>query len=268
MGESLGAEHPLRLATALRVVLPRRDRAVPAGRADLHVHSIWSDGAQAPAAIVRAAAGRVDVLAITDHDEIRGALEAREFARAHSELGVDVVIGEEVSTLNGHVLALWIEERVPPGLSAERTIALIHDQGGLAVAAHPFHPIPHHRVGYRPLATLIPHLALDAVEVVNNSGIFSRIYDAWAALRNVEWMLPVTGGSDAHDVWYVGGALTRFHGRDASALRRDLIAGLTRAHARWSWTFDKMPRHLRMQWRSAVRFVRLNRRPIEVSLGR
>ena len=159
MGESLGAEHPLRLATALRVVLPRRDRAVPAGRADLHVHSIWSDGAQAPAAIVRAAAGRVDVLAMTDHDEIRGALEAREFARAHSELGVDVVIGEEVSTLNGHVLALWIEERVPPGLSAERTIALIHDQGGLAVAAHPFHPIPHHRVGYRPLATLIPHLA-------------------------------------------------------------------------------------------------------------
>ncbi len=106
---------------------------------------------------------------------------------------------------------------------------------------------------------------MDAVEVVNNSGIFSRIYDAWAALRNVEWMLPVTGGSDAHDVWYVGGALTRFHGRDASALRRDLIAGQTRAHARWSWTFDKMPRHFRMQWRSAVRFVRLNRRPIEVS---
>src|SRR2546429_9916693 len=81
-------------------------------------------------------------------------------------------------------------------------------------------------------------------------------------------MIPVTGDSDAHDVWYVGGALTRFHGRDASALRRDLIAGLTRAHARWSWTFDKMPRHLRMQWRSAVRFVRLNRRSIEVSYGR
>src|SRR5437773_4700604 len=219
MAESLGAEPPLRLATALRVVLPRRDRAVPAGRADLHVHSIWSDGAQAPAAIVRAAAGRVDVLAITDHDEIRGALEAREFARAHSELGVDVVIGEEVSTLNGHVLALWIEERVPPGLSAERTIALIHDQGGLAVAAHPFHPIPHHRVGYRPLATLIPHLALDAVEVVNNSGIFSRIYDAWAALRNVEWMLPVTGGSDAHDVWYVGGALLPRSRRQCTAPR-------------------------------------------------
>src|SRR5437879_13820249 len=121
MGESLGAEHPLRLATALRGVLPRRDRAVPAGRADLHVHSIWSDGAQAPAAIVRAAAGRVDVLAITDHDEIRGALEAREFARAHSELGSDVVIGEEGSTLHGPVLARSIEERVPAGRPAVRT---------------------------------------------------------------------------------------------------------------------------------------------------
>src|ERR1044071_817854 len=109
MGESLGAEHHLRLATALRGVLPRRDRAVPPGRADLHVHSTWRDGAQAPAAIVRAAAGPGGGPAITRQHEVRGALEAREFARAHSALGVDVVIGEEVSTLNGHVLALWIE---------------------------------------------------------------------------------------------------------------------------------------------------------------
>jgi hypothetical protein len=52
---------------------PRHPRAVlPAGRADLHVHSCWSDGVQPPEAIVRAAAGSVDVLALTDHDEIRG----------------------------------------------------------------------------------------------------------------------------------------------------------------------------------------------------
>jgi predicted metal-dependent phosphoesterase TrpH len=72
------------------------------GRADLHVHSYWSDGAQSPEAIVRAAAGRVDVVALTDHDEIRGALRARVFAAAHPELAVDVVVGEEISTLNGH----------------------------------------------------------------------------------------------------------------------------------------------------------------------
>ena len=149
MDQSPGPRHHVRVGAALRGVLPRAGPAVSAGRADLHVHSVWSDGAQSPKAIVMAAAGRVDVLAITDHDEIRGALEARQFARAHPELGVDVVVGEEVSTLNGHVLALWIEEAVPPGLTAERTIALIHAQGGLAVAAHPFHPIPHHRAGHR-----------------------------------------------------------------------------------------------------------------------
>ena len=61
MEERLGPGHHVRLATALRGVLPRGERAVPTGRADLHVHSTWSDGAQPPAAIVRAAAGRVDV---------------------------------------------------------------------------------------------------------------------------------------------------------------------------------------------------------------
>src|SRR5262245_18671690 len=140
--------------------------AAALGRADLHVHSWWSDGAQSPEEVVRAAAGRVDVLALTDHDEIAGALRAREFARDHPALGVDVVIGEEVSTLNGHLLALFLEERVPPGLSAERTIELIHEQDGLAVVAHPFHPIRYRRLGRPSLAALIPHLPLDGIEVV------------------------------------------------------------------------------------------------------
>ena len=112
------------------------------GRADLHVHTVWSDGAQRPEVIVEAAHDRqVDVVAITDHDEIRGALRARDWAREHPELGVDVVVGEEISTLNGHLLGLFLEECVPPGLSALDTISEIHAQGGLAVAAHPFHPL-------------------------------------------------------------------------------------------------------------------------------
>ena len=107
------------------------------GRADLHVHTLYSDGGQSPEAVVRAAAGRLDVVAITDHDRIAGALRGRDYAREHPELGVDVVIGEEISTLNGHLLALYLEERVPPGLSAHESIRRIHDQGGLAVAASP-----------------------------------------------------------------------------------------------------------------------------------
>jgi hypothetical protein len=71
---------------------------------------------------------------------------------------VDVVIGEEVSTLNGHLLALYLQERVPPGMPADLTIELVHAQGGLAVAAHPFHPIRYRHPGRPALASLIPHL--------------------------------------------------------------------------------------------------------------
>jgi predicted metal-dependent phosphoesterase TrpH len=229
------------------------------GRADLHVHTAWSDGAQRPEAIVDAARGRLDVVAITDHDEIRGALRARVYAQAHPELGVDVVVGEEISTVNGHLLGLFLEECVPPGLTALETIAAIHAQGGLAVAAHPFHPIRGVARGQVSIGRLIRDLPLDAIEVVNNAGVFSAPYNAWAALRNVELMLPVTAGSDAHDVWYVGSAITRFEGRDAAALRRALLTGRTRAHVDWSWTVGKMPQHLAMQLRAGYRFLRRQR---------
>jgi predicted metal-dependent phosphoesterase TrpH len=238
--------------------------APAAGRADLHVHSHWSDGAQSTERIVRAAVGRVDVVGFTDHDEIRGALRAREFARAHPELGVVVVVGEEISTLNGHLIGLWLEELVPPGLTALQTIERIHAQGGVAVVAHPFHPIRGTARGHRSIGPMAGDLPLDAIEVVNNAGAFSRLYDAWAAVRNLEWMLPVTAGSDAHDVWYLGSAVTRFSGRDGAALRTALMAGQTRAHVAWSWTADKMPRHLRIQLRAMLRFLRLSRQRMHV----
>jgi predicted metal-dependent phosphoesterase TrpH len=246
----------------------RRRLPAVAGRADLHVHSHWSDGAQSPERIVRAAAGRVDVVALTDHDEIRGALRAREFAAEHPELGVDVVVGEEISTLNGHLIGLWLQDVVPPGLSALRTIELIHAQGGLAVAAHPFHPIRGAARGHRSIGPMIGELPLDAIEVVNNAGVFSRLYDAWAAVRNLEWVLPVTAGSDAHDVWYLGSAVTRFAGRGAADLRTALTAGQTRAQVAWSWTADKMPRHLRIQLRAMIRFLRLPRQRIDMGTVR
>jgi predicted metal-dependent phosphoesterase TrpH len=257
------ASEPVLVSPARRPRRPRhhgRHRLLASGRADLHVHTCWSDGADWPETVVQAAAGRVDVLAITDHDEIRGALRGQEFAQEHPELGVDVIVGEEISTLNGHLLGLYLRERVPPGLPAAATIDLIHAQGGLAIAAHPFHPYRGRARGHRSVGALIPDLALDGIEVVNNAGLCSWFYDAWAALRNVEWLLPVTAGSDAHDVWYLGSAVTRFPGRDAAALWRALAAGRTRAHVNWSWTAGKVPRHLTIQIRSLFRFLALRYR--------
>jgi predicted metal-dependent phosphoesterase TrpH len=229
----------------------------PRGRADLHVHSSWSDGAQTPQALVRRAAGRVHVLAVTDHDEIRGALVARDFARARPDLGVEVIVGEEISTQNGHLLGLFLEEAVPPGLPALATIERIHAQDGLAVVAHPYHPMNLRARGAPYLTDLIDDLPIDAIEVVNNAGFFSWLYDGFAALRNGEWALPVTGGSDAHDLWYVGSGVTRFEGRSSEDLRRAIRAGKTQTQVRWRWTVDKAPRHLAIQLRSLIRFAAL-----------
>jgi predicted metal-dependent phosphoesterase TrpH len=120
-------------------------------------------------------------------------------------------------------------------MSAARTIDAIHAQGGLVIAPHAFHPIRYTRRGHAPLAHALGRLRVDALETVNNSGPLARIYDAHAAVANERWRLPVVGGSDAHDVRYVGSALTRFEGTDSLALRAALAAGRTHAHRNWRW---------------------------------
>jgi hypothetical protein len=107
-----------------------------------------------------------------------------------------------------------------------------------------------------------PHLPLDGVEIVNNSGFTCRLYDAWAAFRNAEWLLAVTGGSDAHDVAYVGSAVTRFEGRDAAALRRALLERRTRAHLEWKWTIGNVPRPFAVKVQSFVRSLNAGRRVV------
>jgi predicted metal-dependent phosphoesterase TrpH len=107
-------------------------------KADTHVHTTHSDGHAGVDEVLDHAARQIDlrVIAITDHDTIEGALEARSLAERY---GIEVVVGEEVSTADGEQLALFIEERLPPGLPAAETIAAAHAQGGLCVAAHPYY---------------------------------------------------------------------------------------------------------------------------------
>jgi hypothetical protein len=133
---------------------------------------------------------------------------------------VDVVLGEEISTLNGHLIGLYLTERVPPGPSARESIRVVHDQGGVAVAAHPFHPLRGVVRGHRSIGHLIPDLPLDAI-----------------------------------DVWYLGSAFTTFPGSEVVALRAALETGRTRAQIGWSWTAAKMPRHVHIQSQSAIRFL-------------
>src|SRR5690242_8030491 len=103
---------------------------------DLHCHTAASfDCLASPESVVKAAASRgLTHLAITDHDRIEGALRARDVAPA----GLAIIVGEEVKTSDGDLVALFLERAVPPGMSARDTIAAVREQGGMVGIPHPF----------------------------------------------------------------------------------------------------------------------------------
>ena len=206
------------------------------GRADLHLHTTASDGWPAPHQLVDyARATRLDVIAVTDHDTIEGALRAADYAAGFSKL--HVVIGEEVSSRDGHIVALYVERRIRPGMSAAATVHAIHEQGGLAVAVHPFWRTQRrirngrvHGVGW-----LAAELDFDAVEVENATPGF-YVFNQLARRLNMGLGSAELGGSDAHILDAVGRAFTMFPGKTPKALRTAIesattVAGRTRYRA-------------------------------------
>jgi hypothetical protein len=229
------------------------------GFADLHLHTVFSDGADEPEDVVDAARRRgLDVLAVTDHDTIEGALLAARHAAGH-EGGPEVIIGEEVSSRDGHILGLFLQRLVPRGLSAEETVDLIHAQQGIAIAAHPFwhqeqqrHRWPH---GVGP--ELLAKVPFDAVECWNG-GLTPSMYLANRRASRMARLLGMAGigGSDAHIREAVGLCRTRFEGRSAAALRRALLDGrVSMASARYG------PRILLRYLRWAIRMKQGRIRP-------
>jgi len=207
-------------------------------RADLHMHTSCSDGWPSPAELVTHVIASTDlrVIAVTDHDTLEGALRAAD--RAAKAGGIEVVIGEEVSSRDGHILGLFLERRVRPGMSAAATLHAIHDQGGLAIAPHPFWRTLRresnggvvHGVGW-----LAAELEFNAIEVENGTPGF-YVFNRMARRLNLGLGSAETGSSDAHILDAIGRAYTEFRGSTAADLRRaiearDTVAGRSRYKA-------------------------------------
>jgi predicted metal-dependent phosphoesterase TrpH len=203
------------------------------GRADLHIHTRASDGIDPIPAILDFVEHRteLDVIAITDHERIDAAIAARTMAR---DLGhrAQVVVGEEVSTLGGHLLALFIEERVRPLRSLRTTIAEIHEQGGLAIPAHPLVPYPLCAQGWV-LRRLIhdgdPRVRPDAIEAFNPTAL-GRPWHGRVVRFAAEHGLPTIGNSDSHQAIAVGTGWSTFPGRTADDLRAAILERTTHHH--------------------------------------
>lgn len=197
------------------------------GRADLHIHSLASDGISSVAEILAAAeAARLDVIAITDHERMDAALAAHILAET-SGSEVSVIVGEEVTTRSGHVIGLFMRERIRPWGSLRSTVARIHEQGGLAIIPHPLVPYPL-CVSGRAVRALMddpdPIFHPDGIEAFNASTARMR-WSRGAPEFARKVGLTALAGSDAHRAADVGHAVTTFSGRTPDDLRAAIAAG-------------------------------------------
>jgi predicted metal-dependent phosphoesterase TrpH len=203
------------------------------GRADLHIHTLASDGTASVEEILRhvAARGDLDVIAIADHERIDAAVAARAMAR---EMGLpfEVVIGEEVTTRGGHLLALFIEEPVKPFRSLRTTIAEVHELGGLAIPTHPLVPLPICAQGWmlrRLLASDDPRIRPDGLETFNPTTV-GRPGHARAIAFASAHGLAMLGNSDAHAAELIAQGWTSFPGRTADDVRDAILERRTHWH--------------------------------------
>jgi len=187
---------------------------------DLHCHTSASfDSLASPESVVKAAATRgLTHLAITDHDKIEGALRARDAAPAD----LTIIIGEEIKTADGDLIALFVEDAVAPGQPARDTIDAVRAQGGLVGIPHPFDRFRRSMLKDPRLEAMAP--LVDWVEA-HNARVVGGTGNEQAAAFALEMGLPGIAVSDAHSVVEVGVAYTVLEGNPSTA--EGLMAALT-----------------------------------------
>jgi hypothetical protein len=220
------------------------------------MHSELSDGLSSIEEVLESAERvGLDVIALTDHDDIRGAFALRDLATRRSS-PVEVVPGIEVTTRSGHLLALWVEDEVPMFCSLAEAIRRIHEGGGIAVVPHPLSYLTF-SVGEGALGQLAAlgktEGLVDAIEVRNPS-YAGRVRASRAAWLNAHVLrIAETGSSDAHHAALVGTCWTDFAGQTADELRSALRSRATKADGR-GWTLrEHLDGAAKQQWRSMVR---------------
>jgi predicted metal-dependent phosphoesterase TrpH len=211
-GQLAARRHPADGNPALRRKLAER----PLIDVDLHMHTDHSYDCATPVEVLLAAARErgLGAIAVTDHNEISGAIEAREQA-ARSTSGphprLKIIVGEEVKTADqGEVIGLFIKEKIPRGLSLQETIDQIRGQGGLVYVPHPFdrmHSVP----DYENLLEVLEQV--DALEVFNPRVAINAFNDE-AARFAAKYRIVAGAGSDSHVAQGLGSVRIRMRDFD------------------------------------------------------
>jgi predicted metal-dependent phosphoesterase TrpH len=196
---------------------------------DLHMHTDHSGDCATPVEVLlQTARDRgLGAIAITDHNEVSGALEARRIAESMAD--IKVIVAEEVKTAEqGEVIGLFLEEKIPKGLTMAETIAAIRAQGGLVYVPHPFdrfHSVP----DYEHLLDIVEEI--DILEVFNPR-VAVTAFNEEAERFARKYRIVAGAGSDSHVAPGLGSVRTRIHDFDGPAefLEAMRDADITRKH--------------------------------------
>lgn len=216
---------------------------------DLHIHTSSSkDGESTVLQVLRAAsAAGLDAIAITDHDTMDGYYIAREI-----ESDVLLIPGVEVSTREGHLIALGVEEAPGPGGSILDTIAAVRDQGGVTILPHPFHRYRHGAA----LKCREAFYEVDAIEVFNSRYVIPHAnHQAFRLARKMG--KPTVAGSDAHNARFVGYGITRVDAeKNVPSILQAIREGRTVPEGRKTPIRVYTKQSLKNSWRKISRKVR------------
>jgi predicted metal-dependent phosphoesterase TrpH len=213
------------------------------GKADLHIHTTHSDGMASVAQVLDFVENEtdLDLIAITDHDMFDGADEARNLA-ARRNYRFQVLTGMEVTTIEGHLLVLGIDEPVPSLRGLDWTIARVHEQGGRVIAPHPMswmiRSIGRHgllRIHNNPS----DEVCFDGFETLNPSLAGRVVAQRVREINQSVLQLAETGGSDSHVLPTIGTAVTVFPGRTPADLLSALVDKTTTVEGHY-WTREEM----------------------------
>lgn len=184
-------------------------------KAELHVHSRYSDGLDSVEKILEEAVKKgIEVISITDHDTLNGSLSAIEFVEAE-KLEIIVIPGIEVSTSSGHLLVYGTLREIETNLPMDETCRIVKEAGGVTVLAHPFDFL-------RKGTTKIKDFKhVDCVEVFNAKNYFNFLANFFAKRFKKHGI----GGSDAHCAKHLGLVLNYLESTDKSAILKALFDG-------------------------------------------
>lgn len=166
-------------------------------KADLHVHTHYSPDSltKIEDVILRCTETGIDCIAVTDHNEIKGAIKLQERAP------FTVIVGEEIRTNQGEIIGYFLTKHIKPGMSPAKTVEEIKKQGGLVCVPHPFDRLRNSKIEWKALVDIKKDI--DIIEVFNARNVYSEDNDkAREFAAENEFMVSV--GTDAHWSWEIG----------------------------------------------------------------